>query len=206
MSTDRLCETRWLHRVLDCLSAAGRVHSPSGLAELRDQLSALVNDQDTPRAEAFASEGDRFRRHPLATVNSQGYSALLMYWPAGYATLPHDHDGLWGIEVVIDGRLDIDEYVKSGQAERPALTLARSFQLEAGQATMFTSEQYVHRCGTGRCRPDADVARLQRPARRVHELRARRSRTCHAAAPDRGQRPFAQLRASRERQKSQKLA
>lgn len=146
MTTDRLCETRWLHRVLDCLSAAGRVHSPSGLADLRDQLSALVNDQDAPRAEAFSSEGDRFRRHPLATVNSRGYSALLMYWPAGYATLPHDHDGLWGIEVVIDGRLDIDEYVKSGRAEQPALTLARSFQLEAGQATMFTSEQYVHRC------------------------------------------------------------
>jgi hypothetical protein len=146
VGTDRLCETRWLHRVLDCLSTAGRVRTSTGLGALRDELSARVNDPDAPRAEAFATEGDRFRRHPLATVNSQGYSALLMYWPAGYATLPHDHDGLWGIEVVIDGRLDIDEYVKSGPADQPTLSFVRSLQLGAGEATMFTSDQYVHRC------------------------------------------------------------
>jgi hypothetical protein len=32
-----------------------------------------------------------------------------MYWPAGHATLPHDHGGHWGIEVVLDGALHVEE-------------------------------------------------------------------------------------------------
>lgn len=146
VGNDLLCETRWLERVLDCLSISGKARSQTALRELRDQLTILAGDANAPRAASFANEGEGFRRHPLASVNSLGHSALLMYWPAGYATLPHDHDGLWGIEVVIDGRLDIDEYIKSGDADCPALTLARSLQLGAGEAAMFTSERYVHRC------------------------------------------------------------
>jgi hypothetical protein len=146
VTSDRLCQTRWLQRVLDCLVAFKRANTPDALPALRNQLSALAADENAPRAHAFAPEGEQFRRHPIASVESLDCSALLMYWPAGHATLPHDHAGLWGIEVVIDGRLDVDEYTRSGPPDQPTLTFTRSLQLMAGDAAMFTSARYVHRC------------------------------------------------------------
>jgi len=146
VTTNRLCETSWLHRVLDSLSAFKRANTPAALGTLRDELKALAVADDAPRADVFAAEGEQFRRHPIAAVESLDSSALLMYWPAGHATLPHDHAGLWGIEIVIDGRLDVDEYTKSGPADQPVLAFARSLQLEAGDAAMFTGSEYVHRC------------------------------------------------------------
>lgn len=144
----RLCQTQWLHRVLDTLMQFRGAASDRALADLRDRLSSLVWADDAPTAAAFAaeSEGDRFRRHPLATVEATGCSALLMYWPAGHATLPHDHDGLWGIEVVVDGRLDVEEFVRSETGSQTTLTHARSLRLEAGDAALFADRRYVHRC------------------------------------------------------------
>jgi hypothetical protein len=144
--SERVCETRWLLQVLDTLQQFPRTSAPHELADLLDQLSQLVRSDEAPLAATFAAEGDRFRRHPLATVEAMGCSALLMYWPAGHATLPHDHGGLWGIEVVIDGRLHVEEFVKSGTLDRPVLTHSRSFQLAAGDGAMFANRQYVHRC------------------------------------------------------------
>ena len=146
MTTDRLCESRWLQRVVDCLTDFKRANTLKALGALRDRLSAIAASEDAPNVHRFAADGDEFRRHPIAAVESDDCSALLMYWPAGHATLPHDHAGLWGIEVVVDGRLDVDEYLKSGSADEPILTLVRSLSLRAGDAAVFTSEQYVHRC------------------------------------------------------------
>jgi hypothetical protein len=146
VTANRLCETRWLQRVLDCLADFKRANTSNALNALRDRLSALAAAEDAPRVLNFASEGDEFRRHPIASVENLDCSALLMYWPAGHATLPHDHAGLWGIEVVVDGNLDVDEYTNSGPADQPSLTFVRSLGLTAGDAAMFTSEQYVHRC------------------------------------------------------------
>jgi hypothetical protein len=146
VTTERLCDTRWLQRILECLTAFKQANTSDALTVLRNRLTALAASEDSPRAEGFASEGERFRRHPIASIEKLDCSALLMYWPAGHATLPHDHAGLWGIEVVVDGHLDVDEYTKSGSNDQPILTFARSLHLAAGDAAMFTSDHYVHRC------------------------------------------------------------
>ena len=146
--SDRPGETQWLRRVLDVLMRYRDADVSASLSELRDRICPLAWDESAPKAAAFASDGDgdRFRRHPLASVEAIGCSALLMYWPAGHATLPHDHDGLWGIEVVVDGQLDIDEFVKSEREGHLSLTHARSLRLGIGDAAMFSGSQYVHRC------------------------------------------------------------
>ena len=146
--SDRLCETRWLQRVFEAMMECTQPESAAALANLRERIARLAWDDDAPKAAAFSAEGDsdRFRRHPLAAVEATGCSALLMYWPAGHATLPHDHDGLWGIEVVVDGQLDVEEYVKSGTVQQPMLTFARTLHLGAGDAATFRGQQYVHRC------------------------------------------------------------
>lgn len=146
MTTDRLCESRWLQRVVHCLADFKRANTLNALDTLRNRLRALAVAEDAPYAYRFAADGEQFRRHPIAAVESEDCSALLMYWPAGHATLPHDHAGLWGIEVVIDGHLDVDEYTQSSEADKPVLSFVRSLRLAAGDAAMFTSENYVHRC------------------------------------------------------------
>ena len=142
--SDHPRETMWLYRVLETLMEFQR--SRRGLDELRDRLTPLAWAEGVPEAASFAEGENRFRRHPLASVEAIGCSALLMYWPPGHATLPHDHGGLWGIEVVLDGALDVEEYVRSGSADAPALTYARSLSLRTGDSAMFASRDYVHRC------------------------------------------------------------
>ena len=143
---DRSSETKWLYRVLDVLMQHRESAASSALGALRDRLATLAWVEGAPQAASFAGGENRFRRHPLASVEAIGCSALLMYWPPGHATLPHDHGGLWGIEIVLDGALDVEEYVRSGPTDSPALTFARSLSLRAGDSAMFASSDYVHRC------------------------------------------------------------
>lgn len=139
------CNTKWLQSVLAAIrryQSTGRVQ----LADLGLELSHLAWSDFAPKASAFAHEEQRFRRHPLAGSDELGCSALVMYWPPGHATLPHDHGGLWGIEVVLDGELRVEEYVRSGSPQVPALARTRALQLGVGDLAVFTSPRYVHRC------------------------------------------------------------
>ncbi|MET0231751.1 MAG: cysteine dioxygenase family protein [Rhodanobacteraceae bacterium] len=129
--------------------AAIRRHQTTGRARLGDlglELSHLAWSDLAPKAAAFAHEEQRFRRHPLAGSDELGCSALVMYWPPGHATLPHDHGGLWGIEVVLDGELHVEEFKRGGSTDAPRLTSARGEQLGVGDIAVFTSPRYVHRC------------------------------------------------------------
>jgi predicted metal-dependent enzyme (double-stranded beta helix superfamily) len=139
------CNANWLHSVL----AAIRRHPTTDRATLADlglELSHLAWSDLVPKASAFAHEEQRFRRHPLAGSEELGCSALVMYWPPGHATLPHDHGGLWGIEVVLDGELHVEEFLRGGSADAPELARSRAVQLGIGDLALFTSPRYVHRC------------------------------------------------------------
>jgi hypothetical protein len=145
---ERKVETEWLACVLQTLKAAGKPTTLEAVEALRDRVVVLAWDERAPRASLFQGMDaeDRFRRHPLASVDALGCSALLMYWPPGHATLPHDHGGLWGIEVVIDGALSINEFVRIGNDREGALAPAGTQNLEVGDAAVFESARYVHRC------------------------------------------------------------
>jgi hypothetical protein len=69
-----------------------------------------------------------------------------MYWPPGHATLPHDHGGFGGIEVVLNGTLHVEEFVRSGSEDVPALVKSRCVYLGIGDVAVFDSQRYVHRC------------------------------------------------------------
>jgi hypothetical protein len=141
-------ESGWVRRVAAVLKDSGAPDSPAALQALRHRLVPLAWAKGCPHADAFAFDGDgaRFRRHPFEVPGLPGCSALVMYWPPGYSTLPHDHAGLWGIELVIDGVLQIDEFLRVDHPLRPALTLARSLYLGLGDAAVFSGDAYVHRC------------------------------------------------------------
>lgn len=139
------CDSGWLRSVVAAVKrfqASGHVT----VDELGAELSHLSWSENAPTANTLPGAKDRFRRHPIAGAKELGCSALLMYWPPGHATLPHDHGGFWGIEVVLDGTLQVEEFVCEGTSQSPRLTKSSAVYLGIGDAAVFTSPRYVHRC------------------------------------------------------------
>jgi hypothetical protein len=139
------CDRSWLRSVMGAVRRFQAVQHAT-LDELGAEVSHLAWAERAPSANTLAGAKDRFRRHPIAGVNDLGCSALLMYWPPGHATLPHDHGGFWGIEVVLDGTLQVEEFIRGGSLDAPSLTKSSAVSLGIGDAAVFTSPRYVHRC------------------------------------------------------------
>lgn len=57
----------------------------------------------------------------------------------------HDHSQLWGIELVLDGALEVKEFMGT-QSAPIELQFNRSVILGAGDATTFVDPGYVHSC------------------------------------------------------------
>ena len=125
-------------------------HAPGqrDVENLLDRLIQVPWLPGCPCADTFDTDGPprRYRRHLLASGARDGYSALLISWPPGHQTPLHDHDGLWGIELVLDGAIAIEEFTRSGMPRYPALEHRRTLILGIGDATKFTRGEYVHSC------------------------------------------------------------
>ena len=76
------------------------------------------------------------------------YTGLIMVWPAGYSTPIHDHDGLWGIEWVLQGALGVDGFEVVDRADGYADTrFIGTTVLDEGQSCAFLGTRgHAHRC------------------------------------------------------------
>lgn len=122
--------------------------TPKDVIDLRDALTSLVWAEGCPRADSFFADAQapRYRRQLIAAAPDRAYTMLLIAWPPAYVTPLHDHAELWGIELVLDGALQVDEYFSDGDAQQPALQPHRSLMLGSGDAAVFIDPAYVHRC------------------------------------------------------------
>ena len=76
------------------------------------------------------------------------YTGLIMVWPPGYSTPIHDHDGLWGIEWVLQGTLSVDDFelVDSSDGHAQPRFIGTTL-LEEGQSCAFLGTRgHAHRC------------------------------------------------------------
>ncbi len=79
--------------------------------QLRSSLSELIGSGRVRLPEAvFTPLPDRYARRLLHQSPRYGYSVIAMTWGPGQGTLIHDHDGLWCVEGVWSGRLEITPY------------------------------------------------------------------------------------------------
>ena len=122
--------------------------TPKEVGELRDSLTQLAWAEGCPRASSFfnPTQTPRYRRQLIAAANDGAYTMLLIAWPPGYVTPLHDHAELWGIELVLDGALQVEEFYSDGDPQQPALQPHRSLMLGSGDAAVFIDPAYVHRC------------------------------------------------------------
>lgn len=132
----------------DCVVGfvAGTLAFRRDLPELARSLSAAAWREGCPRAaELLDDDAQTCRRIRLPTRSSLAYSALLIAWPAGYASPVHDHDGLWGIDVVLDGVLEVEAFSLAAP-DAPVYAPAQSRILGVGDQLAFPGEGYLHRC------------------------------------------------------------
>lgn len=91
-------------------------------AEITDALRRLLcrairnRSVELPACVREPVEG-RYARRVLHDSPRHGYSIVAMTWAPGQATPIHDHDGMWCVEGVWDGALEITQYELLDQRE-----------------------------------------------------------------------------------------
>ena len=96
-------------RAIDEAVASGDQHAIT--AALRGVLCGLIRDREVclPDCVHEPVEG-HYARRELYRSPEHGYSIVAMTWGPGQGTPIHDHCGLWCVEGVWDGELEITQY------------------------------------------------------------------------------------------------
>src|SRR5690348_6373540 len=76
------------------------------------------------------------------------YTGLIMVWPPGYSTPIHDHDGLWGIEWVLQGALSVDDFalIDQGDGHVQPRFIGTTILEETQSCAFLGTREHAHRC------------------------------------------------------------
>ena len=97
---------------------------------LQQALRAAIADAQIPLpACVHEPVADHYARRELYRSPVHGYSVVAMTWGPGQATPLHDHSGLWCVEGVWSGNLQITQYALQAQA-------GERFQFRAGRGLL----------------------------------------------------------------------
>jgi len=149
LQTGTLTANRWINALRATLGEAKAELSDLGLERLRHRLSQLAWRADCPSVDSVAASSiytEGYARHLLTRGATGGYEALLIAWPPNHQTPLHDHAGLWGIELVLDGALSVSEYRVDRAASRTTLIPRRLLVLGISDAAAFAGHDYAHMC------------------------------------------------------------
>lgn len=104
-------------RLVDALDAAICRDCPTEITDqLRHTLCRLIRDPEVKLPDCvFEPVGDHYARRELYRSEAHGYSVIAMTWGPGQGTPIHDHAGMWCVEGVWYGLLEITPYEMTGQ-------------------------------------------------------------------------------------------
>ena len=99
-------------RLVDALDAAVGQREEGAITEaLRKTLCHLMRERDVALPECcFERASDHYARRELYRSEDLGYSVIAMTWGPGQGTPIHDHAGMWCVEGVWAGTLEITPY------------------------------------------------------------------------------------------------
>ncbi len=94
---------------VDAAVVSGDKHAVT--AALRNALCALIRDNEV-QLPCCVQDAivDHYARRELYRSPQHGYSVVAMTWGPGQGTPLHDHSGLWCVEGVWHGELEITQY------------------------------------------------------------------------------------------------
>jgi 3-mercaptopropionate dioxygenase len=79
--------------------------------DLRDALCRLIRDPSVKLPDCvFERAADHYARRELYRSEDHGYCIIAMTWGPGQGTAIHDHAGMWCVEGVWKGALEITPY------------------------------------------------------------------------------------------------
>jgi predicted metal-dependent enzyme (double-stranded beta helix superfamily) len=86
---------------------------------LRGTLCKIIRENavEWPRA-IFEPARDHYARRELHRSEELGYSVIAMTWGPGQGTLLHDHCGMWCVEGVLHGDIEIQQFELLAQDEQ----------------------------------------------------------------------------------------
>ena len=78
---------------------------------LRNGLCRAIRDRSIQLPECCAERvDDHYARRELYRCEKNGYSVVAMTWGPGQGTPIHDHSGVWCVEGIWEGQLEITQY------------------------------------------------------------------------------------------------
>lgn len=99
-------------RLVEALDKAICRDCPTEITDhLRNTLCKLIRDPEVKLPECvFETAADHYARRELYRSEDHGYSVIAMTWGPGQGTPIHDHAGMWCVEGVWHGTLEITPY------------------------------------------------------------------------------------------------
>jgi len=133
-----------LVQALDAAVEVGDQHAIT--AALRNTLCAMIRDRDVQLPDCVHEPiVDHYARRELYRSPRHGYSVVAMTWGPGQGTPVHDHAGLWCVEGVWDGQLEITQYeLLERDGERFRFRAAGGMQAGPGSAGSLIPPHEYH--------------------------------------------------------------
>jgi predicted metal-dependent enzyme (double-stranded beta helix superfamily) len=111
------------------IDEAVRMEDPEAItARIKHELESAIRGRTVELPDRFHRvRPDGYARRLLHRNDALGYTAVVMTWGPGQQTPLHDHAGIWCVEGVVQGRMDVTQFdlVEEETAER------RGYRFEA---------------------------------------------------------------------------
>jgi predicted metal-dependent enzyme (double-stranded beta helix superfamily) len=98
--------------LIDRLCDAVRLGDVNAIAErIKSDLESFIPDEGLILPERFRRpKPDSYARRLLYKDDELGFTALVMTWGPGQRTALHDHAGIWCVEGVLEGEMEVVRY------------------------------------------------------------------------------------------------
>jgi predicted metal-dependent enzyme (double-stranded beta helix superfamily) len=101
------------------LCDAVRLKDVHAIAErIKNDLESFIPDEGLILPERFRrTKPDSYARRLLYSDPELGFTALVMTWGPGQRTALHDHAGIWCVEGVLEGEMEVHRYELMDEGE-----------------------------------------------------------------------------------------
>jgi predicted metal-dependent enzyme (double-stranded beta helix superfamily) len=94
------------------IDEAVKLHDPDAITlRLKQELQDAIRARTVPLSRRFHRvRPEGYARRLLHRDDALGYTAVVMTWGPGQRTPLHDHAGMWCVEGVVEGRMDVTQF------------------------------------------------------------------------------------------------
>ena len=101
-----------LHTLIARIDAAVQLGDADAITQrVKQELQDAIRARDVTLPDRFRRvRPDGYARRLLHRNDALGYTAVVMTWGPGQGTPLHDHAGIWCVEGVVEGRMDVTQF------------------------------------------------------------------------------------------------